>query len=194
MKTDDQDLVRQFQRGDQAAFETLVRRWDANVLNLAHRMLGDAEDARDVRQLVFVRAFKALENFDGRAQFSTWLYRIGVNLCRDHLRARLAAQKRNEAMAENRRMITETEEHPRSTSDTHGIGAEVARAVSALSDNHREAIVLRHYSGLSFGQIAAILAVPETTVKSRVVAALQTLRDQLRPHFGELAPIRSTRP
>ena len=184
----------QFQQGDHAAFETLVRRWDERVLNVAHRMLGNAEDAKDVRQLVFVRAFKGLGNFDGRAQFATWLFRIGVNMCRDHLRARIAATKRDEAMKENRRISVGVQETTDAPGQPSEIGAAVARAVAALSDPHREAIVLRHYSGLTFGQIAAILSVPETTVKSRVVQALQTLRDRLQPHFGELATIRSNRP
>ena len=90
MDPSDDHLIARFREGDAGAFAELVRRWDRRVYVLAYRVTGDAEDAGDVRQMAFMRAYGALGSFNGQAAFSTWLYRVVLNLCRDRLRSQRA--------------------------------------------------------------------------------------------------------
>ena len=87
MEPSDEDLVRRFQGGDETAFEAMVTRWNAPLLQLATRLTGDLEEAKDVRQMALLKTYQGLERFEGRARFSTWIYRVVLNLCRDRKRS-----------------------------------------------------------------------------------------------------------
>ena len=158
-----------------------MRRCDATVLNHAYRLRGGAEDAKDIRQLAFLLCFKALGGLEREAEFPTWLCRIVINLCRHHHRSRSAGRRHADNHARLRRSMSSGEEPEFSAQDRHDAVQVVARAVAALPAQRREAVVLRHYIGLKFSQISAILDLPASTVESRVIQALKALRAQLDP-------------
>ena len=171
----DGELVRLFQAGDRGAFTQLARRWEADMLNLAYRLTGDLEDARDIRQAALLRAFLGLSRFQGDARFSTWLYRLTVNLCHDHNRARMRRRRLADSIRADAAAPDHASAHPDDTS------ARVGAALGALPAEEREAIVLRHYHGLSFADIAEVVQSPVTTVRSRFARGLCRLRDRLAP-------------
>ncbi len=183
MESTDHELVQRFRDGERGSFECLVRRWDDRVLALAYRITGSAEDAEDVRQNAFIRVYNGLASFDGKAEFSTWLYRVVVNLCRDGLRSRGAGARMMERHADRQRRAQSTDSAPDAEGETSQV---VAHAVEALPPDEREVLVLRHYHDMKFPQIADILGAPVTTLKSRMLRALQRLRDQLDPMLDGL--------
>lgn len=179
MEPSDEDLIRLCRRRDPAAFERVVARWDPVVLGLAYRLTGDLQAAEDVRQTAFLRTWTEARSFAGRSRLSTWLYRVVVNLCRDRHRSRAAQAGALQRAGE------------RLNGHAHGLGAgeeflerelagRVAGAIRGLPEAEREVVVLRHYQGLSFREIAAILGAPETTVKSRMGRGLERLRGALK--------------
>ena len=168
---DDAELLVRCNGGDRAAFDRLIRRWDARVLNLAWRLTADAEEAKDVRQTVFLRLLSGGAAFDGRARFETWLVRVVINEVRDRARADGARRRRHERLDEPPPDPAPWESLARAERDRR-----VARAVRALPPDEREVLVLRHWQGLSFPQVADVVGAPVTTVKSRAARALERLR------------------
>lgn len=188
MPLSDEELIRRFRQGEEPVFEELVARWSPVVLQLALRLLGDPEEARDVRQMTLIRAYRALPGFGGRASFSTWLYAVVLNLCRDQGRrrereARLVAARSAELAGEAgaglnghaAELVT-----PERDCAARERAERVAAAVLSLDPHEREVVVLRHYHELPFPEIAAILAAPITTVKSRLAKGLERLRVRLQ--------------
>jgi RNA polymerase sigma-70 factor (ECF subfamily) len=178
MEAPDKTLINQFLGGDREAFGRIVVRWERRVLNLAFRLSSDLEEARDIRQQTFLKALEGLPAFNGEAQFSTWLYRIVVNLCRDRIRA---AQSRESAL---RALETRQGGHSSVLPDCDAERAETARkvaeAVAVLPEREREVVVLRHYQGCTFSEIAEIAGAPASTIKSRMLRGLQHLRVLLK--------------
>jgi len=170
MTDPDAGLIRRFRRGDQAAYEALVRRWDRRVLNLAYRMLGNRHDAQDIRQKVLVRMYGALTGFNGRSALGTWLYRVTVNACRDHLRSR---RRRPDVP------LAEGYDPPVEPDDAGTATDAVADALDRLDEDHRAVIVLRFLEGMRFVEIARLLDLPESTVKSRARRGLEQLESVL---------------
>lgn len=171
----DSRWVERARAGDRAALERLIRRHDAFVLNLAWRLLGDAERAQDVRQAVFLKLAGAIATFDGASRLETWLYRVALNAARDLARSESA-----------RRAEPLDGDDVRATGPTADVLAErgestraVVAAVIGLPSDEREVLVLRHYEDLSFVEIAELLGVPVTTAKSRMRRALERLRPRL---------------
>ena len=170
----DEELIARFKTGDESAFALLVGRWDQTVLNVAYRLLGNREDARDIRQVVLLRVYQKLATFDGRAKFSTWIYRITVNRCHDVVRSQ-----------RSRPQMTQESANP-GVGDAHDrlerqeIELVVGSAVTSLPVKERTAIVMRHYQDLSFHEIAEILEEPVSTIQSRVRRALQRLQAEFR--------------
>ena len=177
MPTPDEELVRRFGDGDESAFEELVGRFGDGLLALGLRLLGNREEALEIRQMAFVTTYRKAGTFEGRARFSTWLHRVALNLCRDRLRERARAAGRTatetpgelESEAPAPEIVAARGERARS----------VAAAVLALPPDEREVVVLRHYHDLSFPAIAEILGAPVTTVKSRMTRGLERLRPRL---------------
>jgi RNA polymerase sigma-70 factor (ECF subfamily) len=168
---EDAALVRQALAGETAAFGVLVTRYQKVLFTVAVRMLGNTEDARDATQDAFVKAYQRLTTFDPAYRFFSWIYRILVNECLNVIRARRpqeplavdmagGANPFEAAMAQERR-------------------AQVEAALQQLSPEYRAVIVLRHFVGQSYGEIADALAIPERTVKSRLYAARQRLGEHL---------------
>ena len=182
MTSTDEELVARSKTGDTDSFNQLVKRWERPIYALAYRTLGREEDARDVTQETFLRAFRALAGFKGDAKFSSWLYRIALNLCRDWMRKERRAPLVSvpegvevEDMAAERGP-TETVEDLAARAE---LGREVARAMAQLPAEQRQSIILKEYHGLTFQEIADLMKCPLSTAKTRVYQGLSTLRKQL---------------
>lgn len=199
---DEQAMWRVQMHDDAQAFAELVRRWEEPIRRLGVRILGDVHRAEDVAQEAFARVFTHRREFDPAARFSTWLWRIALNLCRDELRRR---DRRREtpwtgAGAGGEEGAREPGEGPVPAAEPVSEGAgpaeeterleraeAVRRAVLRLPEPYREVVALRHYEGLRFQEVAEVLGIPEGTVKSRMVEALDRLETFLRPWADEPA-------
>lgn len=178
MEPTDEELVRRHQEGDPGAFEAMVVRWNEPILQLATRLTGDVEEAKDVRQMALLKTYHGLANFEGRARFSTWVYRVVLNLCRDRKRG-AEVRTRSEAAVREREGDYVLEETGFHVARDRELAEIVARAVLALPAAEREVVVLRQYHELPFPAIAEILGAPVTTVKSRMTRGLELLRTRL---------------
>jgi RNA polymerase sigma-70 factor, ECF subfamily len=188
----DEELVARSKTGDMDSFNQLVKRWERPIFALAYRTLGREEDARDVTQETFLRAFRALSGFKGDAKFSSWLYRIALNLCRDWMRK----ERRTPVVAVPEGVDVEQLAADRGPVETvedlaarSELSREVARAMESLPAEQRQAIILKEYHGLTFQEIADLMKCPLSTVKTRVYQGLSTLRKQLGQ---QLAPRRES--
>lgn len=183
MASTDDELVARSMGGDLDSFNQLVARWERPIYALAYRVLGREEDARDVCQEAFLRAFRALKGFKGEAKFSSWLYRITLNLCRDWMRRERRApvvQGSDDGLdplelAAQQADVQSVEE----VAARRELARVVARAMAALPEEQRTAIILKEYHGLTFQEIADLLDCPLSTVKTRMYQGLTTLRRQL---------------
>jgi len=159
-----------------------VVRWERPIYALAYRVIGREEDARDVAQETFLRAFRALSGFKGQAKFSSWLYRITLNLCRDWIR-----RERRTPVAQAPEGVdlielageTEPSESVEALVSRRELSRVVARAMAALPEDQRTAIILKEYHGLTFQEIADLLDCPLSTVKTRLYQGLTVLRKHL---------------
>jgi RNA polymerase sigma-70 factor, ECF subfamily len=169
---DDRTLVRRCRQGDQAAFGQLVTRYQRPVFNAALRLLREPEEAKDVAQTTFLKAFEHLADYDSRFKFYSWLYRIAVNESLDVLHARKPLEQIS---------AEETDRTPGPELQLEGeqTGRAIENALMRISPELRAVIVLRHVMHLSYQDMADILMLPEKTVKSRLYSARQSLRDQL---------------
>ncbi|MCS7235986.1 MAG: sigma-70 family RNA polymerase sigma factor [Armatimonadota bacterium] len=172
---EDERLVRAFRGGEESAFAALVIKYREPVYRFVRRMTGNHEDASDLTQEVFVRAYRSLRQFQGRCRFKTWLLRIATNACLDH-RARRREPLTLEAVEE---LAAPPEHGPEVVAELRERWQEVWEAVQALPGRQRAAVVLRLYGGYTYGEIAEILDCSEGTVKASVFAALRKLRARL---------------
>jgi RNA polymerase sigma-70 factor (ECF subfamily) len=180
--TTDEELVARSQGGDLESFNQLVRRWERPIYALAYRVIGREEDARDVCQEAFFRAYRSLGGFKGQAKFSSWLYRITLNLCRDWIRRE---RRTPVVQAPEGVDVIElaSEQGPTEAIEDlvgrHDITRAVARAMRSLSEDQRTAIILKEYQGMTFQEIADLLGCPLSTVKTRLYQGLTVLRREL---------------
>lgn len=184
MTPTDEELVEAFQSGDPSAFDTLVLRWDRKIQGAIYRIVGPREDVRDISQEAFLKAYRALGSFKREARFSSWLYQIALNACRDRMRRRKGRTLVSLDEVEGRR---ERLDHGPSAFDlveSRDVSRRVAAAVAALSEEQREVVVLKEYQGLTFAEIADVLQVPLSTVKTRLYRALGELRERLEDERG----------
>lgn len=178
----DEELVARSARGDADSFNELITRWERPIYALAYRVIGREQDARDVCQETFLRAFRGIAAFRGQAKFSSWLYRIALNLCRDWIRRERrtpvvpAPQGVELADLVAERGPAESIEDLVSRRDMSRL---VARAMQALSEEQRTAVVLKEYQGLTFQEIADLQGCPLSTVKTRLYQGLTLLRREL---------------
>jgi RNA polymerase sigma-70 factor, ECF subfamily len=170
----DSELVERLQRGEEPAFDALMLRYKRPVVNFAYRMLGDAGDADDVAQEVFVRVYHRIGDYRPRAKFSTWLFALARNACIDRLRYR----KRHPTEP------LETAPEPAATAQYDDIGERIAAAIAELPEEQRTAIVLAEYHELSYAEIAGVMKCSEKSVESRLYRAKQTLRQRLAHLLG----------
>ena len=164
---DDSALVRKCLAGDKAAFEPLVERYHRPLFNLAARLLGSRDEALDSTQNAFVKAYENLDSFDQGQRFFSWIYQILRNECLNVLRSRRPSSPLPEDMA--------AQGSPSDALDEEQRRAAVQTALMALPDEQREVVLLRHFTELSYDEIAASTGVPVKTVKSRLYSARQRL-------------------
>jgi len=184
VSSDDRILVERCQAGDLTAFEPLVEKYRQRVWRLAHNVLRDREEAWDVAQDAFVRAYQALPSFRGQSAFYTWLFRIVMNLAADRVRQRAARGRAfgTERVPEEdweRIMTDQGVVAPDSSAAQTEDRARIVKALDTLSDDHRTIIMLSDLEGLSYREIAEVLDVPMGTVMSRLHNARKRLRDAL---------------
>ena len=181
MQRTDEELVVLSTAGDTDSFNQLVVRWERPIFALAYRVLGREEDARDVCQETFLRAFRALKGFKGQAKFSSWLYRIALNLCRDWIRRERRTPMLTSLDADTEPApLTGSVETAEEFVVRRDLGRVITRAMTALSEDQRSTIVLKEYHGLTFREIADLQGCPLSTVKTRLYQGLCVLRRQLQ--------------
>jgi RNA polymerase sigma-70 factor, ECF subfamily len=178
----DEELVARSIGGDANSFNELIKRWERPIYALAYRQIGREEDARDVCQETFLRAYRALNGFRGQAKFSSWLYRIALNLCRDWLRR----ERRTPVVTVSEDVdlieLASKLEPSESIEDRvarHDLSRAVERAMAVLPEEQRTAILLKEYHGLTFQEIADLVGCPLSTVKTRLYQGLAVLRREL---------------
>ena len=178
----DEELVARSMGGDPESFNQLIKRWEKPIYALAYRTIGREDDARDVVQETFLRAFRGLSGFKGQAKFSSWLYRITLNLCRDWMRRqRRAPVVVTPDGVDLVELAGESEEVETADAavERKDLSRAIARAMTALPEEQRAAIVLKEYHGLTFQEIADLLGCPLSTVKTRLYQGLTVLRKEL---------------
>jgi RNA polymerase sigma-70 factor (ECF subfamily) len=189
----DLELVRRAQRGERGAFDLLVLRYQHKVIKLVARLLRDPTEAEDVSQEAFVKAYRALGSFRGDSAFYTWLYRIAVNTARNAMASRqrrpldyeAELSEGEQSTVESRLRHTDT---PEATVLSEEIRETVNRAVAALPEDLRTAIILREVEGLSYEEIAAAMDCPVGTVRSRIFRAREAIDRSLHPLLDESTP------
>ncbi len=187
-KSTDRELVKRVQKGDKGAFDLLVLKYEHKIVNLVMRYVRDPELALDISQEAFIKAYKAVPNFRGDSAFYTWLYRIAVNTAKNHL----AAQRRRPMDIELdlqdpeqyglHAKLKETDT-PESLAMSHELQETLERAIEALPEDLRTAIILRELEGMSYEEIAQTMDCPVGTVRSRIFRA----RDAIGKKIGTLA-------
>jgi RNA polymerase sigma-70 factor (ECF subfamily) len=178
----DEELVAKSIGGDADSFNELVLRWERPIYALAYRTIGREEDARDVCQETFLRAFRALPGFRGQAKFSSWLYRIALNLCRDWMRRERRApvvQPPEDVDIIEMATAAEPSESIEDLVARKDLSRLVEAAMALLPEEQRTAIVLKEYHGLTFQEIAELVGCPLSTVKTRLYQGLVVLRREL---------------
>jgi RNA polymerase sigma-70 factor, ECF subfamily len=185
----DSPLVARAQAGDVKAFELLVLKYQGRIERLVRRMVRDTDLAEDIAQETFIRAYRALHQFRGDAQFYTWLYRIAVNTAKKFL----TDLKRDPVIVENQFRTGDedetnspgTEPSTDETPETLLAAREIAEAVNGamadLADDLRQAVTLREIEGLSYEEIAVVMDCPIGTVRSRIFRAREAISARIRP-------------
>jgi RNA polymerase sigma-70 factor, ECF subfamily len=180
MAPSDEELVEQFQGGDSSAFDVLVRRWERKVQGAIYRLVGPGEDVRDLSQETLLKAYRGLGTFKKEARFSSWLYQIALNVCRDRMRrGRGKSYVSFDELSETGETGSEQGPSALDLIEARDLSRQVAAAVSALPDEQREVVVLKEYQGLTFLEIAEALDLPLSTVKTRLYRGLGQLRLEL---------------
>ena len=176
----DKELLERVKEDDTRAFSVLVDRYKVKLFNLLYRMLQNREEAEDILQETFLRVFREKESYDPIFAFSTWIYTIALNLCRNQLKRRKRFKFFGiDLIKDDRRYAVETKVQTDSLSST------LDKAIASLPVKYRTVFVLREVNQLSYEEMAESLNVPLGTVKSRVNRARLMLRDKLKPMFGE---------
>ncbi len=180
MGRSDEELVEACQAGESSAFDVLVVRWEDKIRGAAYRLLDSEEEARDATQEAFLKAYRGLPAFKQEARFSSWLYQIAINLCRDRLRRRKGRTMVSlEALEEVGPVIAGREPGALDLVQQLDLRRAVRRAIGELSEEQREVVILKEYQGLTFLEIAQALDLPISTVKTRLYRGLGQLRLRL---------------
>lgn len=169
---EDLELVRRALRGETKAFETLVLKYQKTIYNLALRMANDGDDAADITQGVFIKAFDKLGSYNDRFKFFSWLYRIAVNESLNFIKSRRRFESLDDQAVSFERL-------PDEETDVQLTRRRIAAALLELRPDARIVVILCYYDDLSYLEISRILGIPEKTVKSRLYSARQNLQEIL---------------
>ena len=176
----DTDLIAKCIAGEVEVYQVLVDRYSARIVNVAYMMIGDRHEAEDVAQDAFVRAYKALPKFQHKAKFSSWLYQIALNLCKDFLKSKARSIKKmddEKLQALEKRMEGSVSQVLLEAELSEGI----REVIYGLPELYREVFVLRHLQGVDYDDVAEITNVPADTVRVRAYRARELLRSSLAP-------------
>src|ERR1700742_1878939 len=187
-RAEDDELIRAAQKGDRSAFDALVRRYDRSVLRLALHMLGNEQDAQDVHQDAFIKAYRHLANFRFECSFYTWLYRIVTNLCLDQLRRRKSRKEDPstalDSSGDEMDLLANISDgramsNPARELERKQMGTAIANALDELTPRERMVFELKHYQGLKLRTIGEMLSTTEETAKNTLFRATKKLRAKL---------------
>ncbi len=186
----DQQLVERVQKGDKRAFDLLVIKYQQRILNLVGRFVRNPNDAMDVTQEAFIKAYRALPKFRGDSAFYTWMYRIAVNTAKNYLavqsrRPQEAEQDYEEIEQIDSSGVLRDQATPEHMLLRDEIQTTVVRAIEELPEDLRTAITLREVEGLSYEDIAAVMECPIGTVRSRIFRAREAIDKQLKPLISD---------
>ncbi len=188
MSHDEKTLIKKAQRGNILAFESLVKVYDRQVLQLAYNMVNNTQDAEDIYQEVLVRIYKNLHRFKFKSEFSTWLYRVVVNYCINFNKKRrrlktYSIDKEFQNGDENwKKSVTSEEQNPEESFLNLELSREIEAALQQLSPKQKTVFILRHYHGHKLKEIAEILKCSEGTVKNYLFRATQKMQRQLKEY------------
>jgi len=182
----DQALVERVQKGDKQAFDVLVLKYQNKIIQLIYRYVHDPDEARDVAQEAFIKAYRAIDRFRGDSAFYTWIYRIAINTAKNHLVASSRRPPKNDIDAQDAEqyegaMGLKEYATPERLLLKDEIQAVIARAIDELPDDLRTAIILRELEGLSYEEIAETMECPIGTVRSRIFRARDAIDTRLKP-------------
>lgn len=185
----DQALVERVQQGEKAAFDLLVIKYQNKIIQLAYRYVHDQDEAMDVAQEAFIKAYKAIGRFRGDSAFYTWIYRIAINTAKNHLVASGRRPPRSDIDAQEAEQYDSAaglKEYatPERMLLKDEIKQTIASAIDGLPDDLRTAITLRELEGLSYEEIAEAMECPIGTVRSRIFRAREAIDGKLKPLLG----------
>lgn len=185
LEPSDTQIIERTLGGEPDAFNLLVRRWERQIYGLTLRMLGRDEEAKDATQETFLSAYRNLGKFRGDAKFSSWIYRIALNICNTKLRGRskfaISLDEQREATGFE---VAADEDDLGSGIQREQVTRHVRRALQGLPSEMRQVIIMKEYEGLKFSEIADILGIPISTVKTRMYTGLSQLKKRLE-HLRE---------
>jgi len=168
----DHELIDRCRQGDRVALGQLVKAYERPIYNAAYRVLGNPQDAADVCQVVFLKVFERLDQYNPKFKFFSWIYRIAINEAINHRN-----RTRNEQVFEEEQFVSV--ENPESGLNSKQLSAVIQEGLMELQEDYRVVMVLRHFSELSYQDISAVLHIPEKTVKSRLYSARQLMKEHL---------------
>ncbi|MDI6705661.1 MAG: sigma-70 family RNA polymerase sigma factor [Bacillota bacterium] len=182
-------LVERSKEGDLQAFEELVLMYQKQIYNLGYRMMGNEEDACDIAQEAFLRAYKSIGKFNLKSRFGTWIYRIAMNLCIDELRKRKKAKlypivHNDNPEDKQYKLVSDAGDLPEELVEKKETRLKVQQAINRLPEDHRTMIVLRDIQGRSYQEIADIMGLNLGTVKSRISRARYNLKEEIEKQTG----------
>ena len=182
-------LIEKSIQGDVSSFEKLIVQYNRYVYNIAYRMMGNEEDAKDMSQEALIKAYKAIGHFKMESGFSTWLYRIVINTCKDELRKRKEqVLSLDEAIADNASLqdiISDDKANPILIYEQVELKATLNDALNKLSDDNNSVVILKDLMGYSYEEIGEILQIPIGTVRSRLNRSRTSLKSILKIQLAE---------
>lgn len=186
----EQELISQLQQGDENAFKQLVTRYQDNVFNTALGLLQHYSDAEDISQEVFIQVYRSVADFKGNAALSTWLYRITVTKCLDHIRSKKTKKRFafiSSLFGSDNKLLYEPADfhHPGVVLDKKEDAAMLFRLIAALPEKQKAAFILNKLEGLGYNEIAAVMNTTESAVDSLLQRAKQNLHKQAAAKFHD---------
>ena len=170
----DRDLILRARRGDAEAYGELVTRYQTNVFNVCYRIVHEHGEAEDLAQESFMRAYDRLDTFDIEREFGPWIRRVAANLCLNHFES-----QRHSAELDDERDAGENQ-RPETVAEVHERSEQIRRALASLPPQYRVVIELRHYQEMSYDEIAKVLSIPLSDVKSHLFRARKILAEKLK--------------
>ncbi|MCB1836644.1 MAG: RNA polymerase sigma factor RpoE [Alcanivoracaceae bacterium] len=187
----DEELVKKARKGDQRAFDLLVRKYQHRIFALISRYVRDQDEVMDVAQEAFIKAWRALPRFRGDSAFYTWLYRIAVNTAKNHLVSQGRRPPGSDIDAEEAEQFIDNGGlrdigTPESNLMSEELEAVIHKAIDGLPQELKTAVTLREFEGLSYEDIAAVMECPVGTVRSRIFRAREAIEQAIAPLLGEV--------